>query len=211
MNRISIYLLPLLLLLAWGTGAAANEEGSATASPSLLLIAKPEMNDPRFQEAVVLVTRHGGPGTIGVILNKSTGVHLNDVFSDLPELDTQTGMIYFGGPVSPDVLTFLVDTETHPAPALTITENIYLAQDPDLLRTLIDNPGQRSHLRVFSGHAGWATGQLEDEIERGDWWLMPLQLKYLFFDAPDKLWQTIVQELKGKWVSVPANATDRTI
>lgn len=203
MNRISFRLFLLLLLGAWGGGGAAGDEQATQAHPNFILVAKPEMADPRFQGSVVLVTRHGGPGTIGVILNKPTGVHLNDAFSDLPELDVETGTIYFGGPVAPEVLAFLVETDTRPAPALSITEHIYLALDPDLLRTFIDNPAQRSHLRVFSGHAGWAPGQLEDEIERGDWWLVPLQPRHLFFDAPDELWRQIVQELKGKWVSAP--------
>jgi len=180
----------------------ADEETNGS-HPNLLLIATPDMEDPRFQESVVLVTRHGGPGPLGVILNKPTGMHLNDIFSDLPDLDKKTGSIYYGGPVSSEILAFMVETDSAPKPALTIADHIFLALDPDLLHTFILHPEQRKQLRVYSGYSGWAPGQLEAEIERGDWWVMPLRTKYLFPEAPEELWDQIVQELKGKWVFGP--------
>lgn len=109
-------------------------------------------------------------------------------------------MIYFGGPLAPEVLTYLVETDTHPQNALTITEQIYLALDPDLLRDFIEQPDRRTQLRVYAGYAGWAPGQLGAEIDRGDWWTLPLRRRYLFPDDPEKLWDQIVQELKGKWI-----------
>lgn len=199
MNRYYLPLLALLVFISWTTRPSFAEEESSQ-PPPLLLIAKPEMEDPRFQGSVVLVTFHGGSSPVGVILNRPTGVHLNDLFSDLPELDARTGMIYFGGPLAPEVLTYLVETDTHPQNALTITEQIYLALDPDLLRDFIEQPDRRTQLRVYAGYAGWAPGQLGAEIDRGDWWTLPLRRRYLFPDDPEKLWDQIVQELKGKWI-----------
>ncbi len=211
MSRVLVWALSLsFLCIACISGVVAQEDGD-DAHPNLLLIAKPEMTDPRFQESVVLVTRHGGPGPIGVILNKPTGMHLNDIFSDLPDLDKKTGSIYYGGPVSSEILAFMVETESSPKPALTIAEHIFLALDPDLLHNFILHPEQRKQLRVYSGYSGWAPGQLEAEIERGDWWVMPLRTKYLFPESPEKLWNQIVQELRGKWVLAPEATNLRSV
>lgn len=204
MRRALIGLISLWLLGIGGTGVTVAEPVvHGEPHPNFLLVAKPDMPDPRFQGTVILITHHAGPAPVGVILNKPTGTTLNDIFYDLPELDPETGMIYFGGPVSPEVFAFMVETDTQPEPALPIAENVYLGLDPDLLRNFIDHPEARSRLRVFRGYAGWAPGQLKSEISRGDWWTVPLRAKYLFPADPAALWELIVQEMKGKWVRAP--------
>lgn len=202
MKRIITAIALLATLILPGPPPAVAREPAETLNR--LLVAKPTMSDPRFQESVVLVTRHGGPGPIGLILNKPTEIHLNDLFSDLPEMDEQTGRVYFGGPVSNEILAFMVETESQPRKALSIVDQIYLALDPDLLRDFIDHPEQRRELRVFSGYAGWGPGQLEAEIERGDWWELPLRRKYLFTESPETLWKRLVRELEGQWVRAPS-------
>ncbi|GAB4353234.1 MAG: hypothetical protein Kow006_18340 [Gammaproteobacteria bacterium] len=199
MRRWILLLVGCAVLAPLFEGGAIADEGKK-AHPPMLLVAKPDMKDPRFQGSVVLVTFHGGPSPVGVILNKPTDVHLNDLFSDLPEVDKETGTIHFGGPLSPEVLSFLVETDHQPQRALTIDRHIYLALDPDLLRHFVEHPEQRRRMRIYSGYAGWAPGQLDAEIDRGDWWTLPLRRRHLFPDDPEKLWERIVQELKGKWV-----------
>ena len=42
--------------------------------------------------------------------------------------------------------------------------------------------------RAFVGHAGWGPGQLDDEVERGDWIVEPAVRDDAFSGEPLELW-----------------------
>ena len=95
-------------------GVGAGRVASATVhaqelGDGVLLIASPELADPNFSHAVVLVLQHGDNGTIGVVLNRLTSVAPAKVFPELQTgLGAYTGTLFRGGPVGPTRLVFLV-------------------------------------------------------------------------------------------------------
>ena len=86
--------------LAFAIGSAAF---AAEPSGSLFLVAKPQLVDPNFGQAVVLLTQFGSLGSMGVIVNRPTGLSLSRVFTDVKRLAQADDRFFFGGPVSRDV------------------------------------------------------------------------------------------------------------
>jgi putative transcriptional regulator len=67
-----------------------------------------------------------------------------------------------------------------------------LSQDTDVLAGAVDE------VRLFAGYAGWTTGQLEDEIEAGAWFVVdPLEGDVLN-DEPESLWQRVLRRQRGR-------------
>jgi len=71
---------------------------------SILLVARKNLPDPYFREAVVLVTRSAGLAPVGVIVNRPTDVPLSRVFPDIERLRSRDEKLFFGGPVMPEQL-----------------------------------------------------------------------------------------------------------
>jgi putative transcriptional regulator len=66
--------------------------------------------------------------------------------------------------------------------------------------TAPDDVEQRTHrLRAFAGHAGWASGQLDAEIDREDWFVAPATAEHVFSDDPESLWSLVLSELGGQY------------
>lgn len=155
--------------------------------PSLLLIAAEGMADPRFRQSVVLVTRHGrGDSTLGVIVNRALDAGLDRVFPELTQAAEHR--LHYGGPVAPGQIVFMLRGETAPASAITLAERLFLSSDGDSLRQLLEASTPAGRLRVFTGFASWAPRQLESEIGRGDWHLLPVDADAIFSDPPHELW-----------------------
>jgi len=74
--------------------------------------------------------------------------------------------------------------------------NVDLSGDPDNLRA--DVMG----VRVFAGYAGWAPGQLENEISSGSWFVFDALPGDAFADRPDDLWAMVLRRQGGLLAAV---------
>lgn len=159
----------------------------AVSDRSVLLVAAEGMMDPRFSQTVVLVTRHGrNRATVGVIINRVLDVGLDQVFPGLTPAAQHR--LHYGGPVAPGQIVFILRGEAAPAASITLAERLFLSSDGDSLRQLLGASTPASRLRVFNGFASWAPDQLEAEIDRGDWYLLPVDADVLFGEPLDELW-----------------------
>lgn len=159
-----------------------------------LLLATPDMGDPRFRFTVIYVVSHDQRGAMGIIINKGkSGLHISDMLDqigiegDVKVADTP---VLNGGPVDIDrgfVLHsadyFKKDT------SLKISDTLSLTSTKDVLEALVsDDAPERAMLAV--GYAGWGRGQLEKEIIDNAW---------LVIDADEDL--IFSNDLDGKWAS----------
>src|SRR4030095_5800059 len=160
-------LLPLILLLVCGSALATE------VANGIFLIAKREMKDPRFQETVVLVTQPPQGGPFGVIINRPLDLPLSEVFPDQATMKGKKDVLYFGGPVARDGLVFPVRPPKPPARAVHVLKDVYFTGDVKWIEGLLRRAEPTQGLRVFSGYSGWAPGQLQNEMQRGDWHVLP--------------------------------------
>lgn len=191
-------LVALLLCIAPVYPRAAETAGGG----SVLLVAAEGIQDPRFRQTVVLVTRHGRDrAPVGVIFNRAFDVTLDRLF---PQLESAAAhKLHYGGPVASGRIVFLVRGEVAPTDAITIDEHLYLASDGGSLLQLLGAPTPSTQLRVFSGFASWAPDQLEDEIARGDWHVLPIDADALFAAPLEDLWSTLLSRATQVMVQAP--------
>jgi putative transcriptional regulator len=176
--------LPLLLSqVCW---PAANNDQVLTA---ILLLADTEVSDPDFADAAVLVMNNLGPAPIGIIINRPTAVPVSQLFPELKRLANLPDKVYFGGPIESDSVWFLFrTTSTPPRAAIKILDGVCLSADKPLLLKLLRRDQPLDGLRLFIGHAGWAPGQLEEEIASGAWKLEHARPESIFKGQEEHPW-----------------------
>jgi putative transcriptional regulator len=179
---------------------AAVAQAQVAPSKSLFLIARPGMPDPNFRESVVLVVQSQGGEATGVIINRPTDRSLAELLPS-ERFEAFTDPIYFGGPVAPQGLFALFQSDKYSGPAVPMLPQIYLAVLPDSVDALLDKPPAK--IRFFSGYSGWAPGQLQGELERGDWLVVDADAKTVFLRDTSRLWQDMVRRARA----VRADAT----
>jgi len=166
-------------LVAWA--------GAAFGADSIFLVSRKDMPDPNFHDAVVLVTPvEGAP--VGVILNRPTGIPLATLLPDV-EKNTRPGeKLYFGGPVSRQMVTFLFKAPKRPPDTIEVLDGVYFASSRKLLVDILTGETPVDELRVFAGYAGWTPEQLEGEVSRGDWHVQRSDAKTIFEKNAEKVW-----------------------
>jgi putative transcriptional regulator len=181
-------LFAVALLLA---GAAAAQQ---TDRPnSVLLVAKPELADPNFRRTVVLATRTVDAETVGVILNRPTG----------RQVEGHAAPLYAGGPVMPRTVIALFEADAPPAAsAFRVLEHVYLSMHPDNIAALLERPPAR--VRFYSGFSGWAPRQLESELARDGWYVLPASEAVIFRNRTEGMWEELLEEARNRGRKKPA-------
>ena len=145
-----------------------------------LLIAMPVMGDPRFERSVIYLCAHSPEGAMGIIVNRPAGsidfpellVQL-DIIQEadqikLPE-NAESMKVLKGGPVDTGRGFVLHSSDFYIENAtLRIDDGICLTATVDILKAIAKGSGPK-HAILALGYAGWAPGQLENEIQGNGW------------------------------------------
>lgn len=179
--------------------AGVESDGEA-----VMLVAAPQMPDPRFARTVLVVTFPQDAGPMGLVLNKPAGMTLGELFGpDRPELADHPDPILLGGPVDPEGMLFLFHWPEHPVKALPVGGDVYLSGDGKLFEALVADRGASAGRRFFAGYSGWAEGQLDREIASGDWLVLPVDLDALFDPDTDRLYERLLPRARGRSAGMP--------
>jgi putative transcriptional regulator len=188
-------------------------EPAAELETPLLLIAMPQVVDPFFHRAVVLLMRHTDEGSFGVIVNRPTDVTVQDVLAGM-EIDwegSDTEPAYFGGPVLPQAgsvlflpLPRVVDPETTQPEdqELDLGAGMRLTHHVHRLADLAAKPPPA--FRLFLGHSGWGEGQLVEEILRNDWLIAPVSHELVFANDPSDVWERTLESVGVDPATLPS-------
>jgi len=153
-----------------------------------LVVARAELSDPNFKDAVVLVLNNIAPVPAGLILNRPTRIAVSSLFPELDRLAKLDDKVYFGGPVEIGAVSFLFRADAPPEHATQVFDGVYLSANEELLRKLLGRGKPMEGLRIFVGRSGWAPGQLQAEIARGDWTLAPAEIGAIFDGKSEHPW-----------------------
>ena len=169
---------------------AGRPAGRVPLSEGTFLVATRDLLDPNFAKTVVLLLQYSTDGAMGVIVNRRTDLKLSDLVTEIESLED---IVYFGGPVAPEELTLLVHTREGPDESFRVLDDVWASKSRGLLEQLAKGakkkPKKRTEFRVYSGFAGWAPYQLDAEVARGDWLVIPADGKVVFHDHPSRVWR----------------------
>jgi putative transcriptional regulator len=153
------------------------------------LYAAPDIRSPGFTQSVVLLVQHGPEGSLGLVVNRPTRTPVGEVLKELgapPDL-----ALHFGGPVQTGALLGLVRSPSPVGGAARVLPDVYFSSEVEPLKAAARAPDAKSRLRVYAGYAGWAPGQLAEEVRQAVWVLGPADARSVFSSEPETLWPLV--------------------
>lgn len=153
-----------------------------------ILIAMPGMGDLRFEHSVVFMCSHSAEGAMGLIVNKPTqDVRLSDLLEQLeisPQSPERDMTVHFGGPME-NSRGFVLHSPDYESQinSMKINAQFSMTATLDILEDIASGDGPRQFLMAL-GYAGWAPGQLEQEIALNGW-LTSSAAPELIFSPPE--------------------------
>ena len=171
-----------IVVLAWSMGSLKNQ----------ILISMPHMNDPFFSKSVVYICEHGNGGAMGMIINKNLDApELREIFDKFFKVEKSFNTIkkstFFGGPVLLEKGIILHHSDYSSPKSISISKSVSLTSDKGALEDL--KREEKVPFKLMLGHAGWSAGQLEREIENGDWLIQSTTSDFIFNLPSNQMWE----------------------
>lgn len=166
-------------------------------APGLLLVASPELLDPHFVDTVVLLLDVNDEGALGVVLNRPSQVPVEQILAAWGDVVEPPEVVFQGGPVGNDgalAVALAAGTGEDGAGFRTVDGRLGLL-DLDTPTELVT--GTIDRLRIFVGYAGWGASQLQGEIARGDWYVVPASYDDVFGPDPTALNRRVLRRQPG--------------
>lgn len=158
------------------------------------LIASPELQDPNFRQAVVLIVQHGKDGALGLVVNRATNRLLSEAWPDFSQQKIPGDFVLsVGGPCQGPLMAL------HDCGDLgwRVAEHVRFTGEGDEILQLL-RKGNKS-VRLFVGYAGWSSGQLEAEIAAEAWKIAPASPVAVFSELDDP-WRQLWLTANGKTI-----------
>ncbi len=164
-------------------------------SPTLL-VSMPQLQDPNFARTVVLLCEFNSTdGAFGLVINRPTDVPASEMIRLDPPVRGSNGLLlWIGGPVDQQRGWILVGEAPAAEEFRRIRDGLYLSTSPALLREVLEmRPAPRA--RVLAGYAGWAPGQLDEELSQSAWLMSSIDLDVVFDTDASQMWETVIRRL----------------
>ncbi len=156
-----------------------------------ILLALPGIGDPRFERAVIAMCAHDDQGALGVgIGHEIEGLSFHELLGQF-EIDpgaAPDAPVHYGGPVEPRRGFVLHSTDWGGQDTIDVAGRWALSGTVDVLRAIAEGTGP-SRWIVALGYAGWAEGQLDEEMTRHGWFNVPGDAALLYDNTADRRWE----------------------
>lgn len=180
------------------TDHVTSTENTGTNLTGHFLIAMPSLDDGFFNQAVTYICEHDENGSFGIIINQPTDISLKQVADEM-KIETsddfnKSQTIYIGGPVDQGRGFILHRPLGEWNSTLKVSDNVALTTSKDILEAIATNQGPEDTI-VALGYAGWAAGQLDDEMARNTWLSCPANEQIIFDTPVHERWKAAAQLL----------------
>ena len=165
----------------------------------MFLLAAPRLRDPNFARTVVLLLEYDETGALGLVINRPTEASLHDVLAT-PLPNSEGHAVFAGGPVELRRLIALLRSPVAVDGAERLFGDVHASGSMDTLRRMLERDGHAADVHAYLGYAGWAPGQLDAEIARGDWIVTPADAESVFDTPPVDVWPNLMRRNAGRWV-----------
>ena len=175
-----------------GPGLGAQDRSIA----GQLLVASETMGDPRFAETVIYMIEHDREGALGLVVNRPLGrapiAAILERMGLEPESEEGEIAVHQGGPVEPGRAFVLHSAEVMAEGSRAVDGDFAVSARPGILRLIGQGAGPKHGIFVF-GYAGWGPGQLDGELARDDWFVIPAETALVFAPDPRQSWREAVK------------------
>ena len=173
-------------------------ENKRKARKGRILLADPFADDDYFKRAVVYLCDHNAEGSFGFVLNNFLDVDLYEYTKNFPNIKTRVSI---GGPVETQSIYFLHTLGDKIEGSAHVEDGIYIGGDFDQLVQLInDGIVTNKDVRFFLGYAGWSPKQLNEEIKKHAWIVVPVMNRGEVMDfSVDNLWERYMKREGTKY------------
>ena len=205
MDRLSVFAGAAVLLLAGIVGLVSGAPhdvlpGTQSGDPlkpatGRFLVASRSLRDPHFARTVVYLLQHDESGSLGLVVNRTLDITLGEALPDTELPNLAAHRLRYGGPASSQHIIMLLRSADPLHDAIPILDGIYASNNMDLLRQLDETNKPPEELRLYVGHAGWSSGQLQGELRRDDWFVIPGDVAMVFGMDAGKLWERLINRL----------------
>jgi putative transcriptional regulator len=158
---------------------------------------------------VVLVVEHSEEGSFGVVLNRPSETSVGDAVPELDTLMDSEEPLFIGGPVQPSTVITVarfLDIAEAALPAFADIGVLGTGGPP------IEDMAERVvQARAFVGHSGWGPGQLDAELETGDWILESARPTDVFLPSVRELWSDVLTRKGGSYALVARMPMDPSL
>lgn len=174
------------------------ENASPKHLTGMLLVAMPNMQDPRFAKSVIFLCAHSEEGAMGLVVNQvAPGITFPSVIDQLgiePTPSCEDTLVHVGGPVEAS-RGFVLHTGDYALDStLVIDDDFALTATVDVLRAIADGTGPRRKVLAL-GYAGWGAGQLDAEIQANGWLLAPADPEVVFGTDNEAKWTMAMRNI----------------
>ena len=160
-----------------------------------ILISMPHMTDLFFSKSVIYICEHNHNGAMGIIINKQfKDQQLRTVIDTMIQKENPILKdMFFGGPVLLEKGLVLHESKHQSEKTVSISKSISITGTLDILKELQSK--SNVSFKLLLGHSGWSQGQLEKEIENGDWLIQNTTPDFIFNVQADQMWTQAAESL----------------
>lgn len=154
------------------------------------LLAMPGIGDPRFEHAVIAICAHDTEGALGIGLGDTIeGLSIHELLRqfDIEPGQAPDGPVHFGGPVEPRRGFVVHSTDWGGQDTIDVAGRWALSGTVDVLRAIAEGTGPSQWI-VALGYAGWAEGQLDEEMTRHGWFNTPGDTALIYDEEAGDRW-----------------------
>ncbi len=174
------------------------------------LIASPEIESGLFSRGVILICEYTIHNSFGLLINKPLDFELPEEIMSVHHITNPRVSMRTGGPVQTNQMMLLHTYHHDTRNVLEITEGVYLGGSLHLLQEMLASDTS-PYVTLCFGYTGWTDGQLEREFLDGSWLIYPANQHYIFEVAPEKLWQTLLRDMGGKYATLSMIPEDLSV
>lgn len=159
------------------------------------LVAVPQLGDPNFHRAVVLMLEHSDKGAMGLVVNRPAPLKLAEVAEGQGievGASYKDAQVFVGGPVEPE-RGFVLHDQTEIPEAIPLFEGMFVSGSLDSLKQLFRGPPER--FRLCLGYAGWGPGQLEKELQDGAWITAEPSSHHVLSTPASQMWEAVLKDM----------------
>jgi putative transcriptional regulator len=164
----------------------------------LFLMSAGHLRDPSFFRTVVLMLEHTPETAMGLVINRPSAMTIRKALSAAGAVNAGDAPLFIGGPVEPNSLFILHNCTALAASDREVAPGIFLAGSEHSFDAVVnpEESGETPRFRLLSGYAGWSGGQLEGELARGDWHILPADPALVLEDDPYGIWEVCLRRVQ---------------